>query len=92
MEWFSKTLMLLMMILALQFSLNHSKSIVNTLPGFSGQLPFVFETGYVGIGEREESSFSIISLNHKEIRTMIRLYSISLVVRVVQLYLYSSIK
>ncbi|GJR17720.1 serine carboxypeptidase-like protein 16 [Tanacetum coccineum] len=56
MEWFSKTLMLLT-ILALQSSLNHSKSIVNTLPGFSGQLPFVFETGYVGIGEREEAQF-----------------------------------
>nr|GFA89151.1 serine carboxypeptidase-like 16 [Tanacetum cinerariifolium] len=56
MEWFSKTLMLLT-ILALQSRLNHSKSIVNTLPGFSGQLPFVFETGYVGIGEREEAQF-----------------------------------
>ncbi|PWA35969.1 serine carboxypeptidase-like 16 [Artemisia annua] len=56
MEWFSKTLMLLM-ILVLQFSFNHSQSIVNTLPGFSGQLPFLFETGYVGIGEREEAQF-----------------------------------
>ncbi|KAK1413486.1 hypothetical protein QVD17_35260 [Tagetes erecta] len=31
-----------------------SKSIIKTLPGYVGDLPFTLETGYVGIGEKEE--------------------------------------
>nr|XP_043609163.1 serine carboxypeptidase-like 13 [Erigeron canadensis] len=48
-----KTFLLLLVMLQLHSTI-HSKSVVNTLPGFSGRLPFRFETGYVGVGEKEE--------------------------------------
>ncbi|XP_035845059.1 serine carboxypeptidase-like 2 [Helianthus annuus] len=33
---------------------SHSKSIIRRLPGYDGYLPFKLETGYVGIGEKED--------------------------------------
>nr|XP_043611170.1 serine carboxypeptidase-like 13 [Erigeron canadensis] len=49
-----KTLLHFLVIIIIQSYLSHSKSIIKRLPGYPDDLPFKLETGYVGIGEKED--------------------------------------
>ncbi|CAK9144975.1 unnamed protein product [Ilex paraguariensis] len=45
----------ILLLLLFKFNITvSSQSIIKTLPGFSGDLPVKMETGYVGVGERDD--------------------------------------
>ncbi|XAR52292.1 hypothetical protein NMG60_11020276 [Bertholletia excelsa] len=50
----TKVLVLLLFTWALSMGAASSQSVVKTLPGYPGDLPFKLETGYVSVGEMED--------------------------------------
>ncbi|KAK4392722.1 Serine carboxypeptidase-like 18 [Sesamum angolense] len=51
---FHLLLCLLLLIINTYTATASSQSIINTLPGFHGIMPFKLETGYIGVGEEDE--------------------------------------
>ncbi|KAL0334947.1 UNVERIFIED_CONTAM: Serine carboxypeptidase-like 16, partial [Sesamum radiatum] len=58
MKYYSSLIHSLFLCLLLLINTNtttaSSQSIINTLPGYTGTLPFKLETGYIGVGEEDE--------------------------------------
>ncbi|KAG8368498.1 hypothetical protein BUALT_Bualt15G0051900 [Buddleja alternifolia] len=47
-------LLLVILLLVISYTTAASQSIITTLPGYNETLPFKLETGYIGVGEKDE--------------------------------------